>query len=396
MDSERWNAFSAGGYLNEQINYMEKILHYADANIAGNLLIIKIGEGLPTQLVYPGIGESKAIWKDGKRFEQFPSVKEQLEAIFRRVIDANKMTEDAQSRGYNIVALGADMSYTKAEILGSLKYAKNILKSNHISLLDHSNGGYGWFTNIDEESAGYVDAVVSVSMGPARNAKAAEIIARLKIPNWFIVSNLDTKVNGDLGQVTENWHNSIINAGGVSYLTIYDKTESTNEHSILNYVWLNPARWAAKGNAPTPKMKISEFLLSNNKQKNVSPEEVYKAPATEIPVPEPPIEEPPVVVDPVPQVPPPVVIPPANKIEILYVLQNAMSIKSLEGTWENNTNITVHYADGSAEKVKIPEGYRNAGTWEDKKRGTYTLDIIKVGSKEKGTPIIIGPYKKAQ
>lgn len=359
---------------------MEKIFYNADTKYTGNLVIIKNGIGLPTIVLLPGIGES--LYKSG--VQQFGSVKLQLEAIDRRIL--SYMYADAEKKGYNIVAVGANSSYTKAEILGGLKYAKEELQSPLIGVLPHSNGGYGLFNNLTEEMAGMIDGIVSVAMGPSRNTTTDDIIAKFKIACWFIVSDLDTQVNGNLGDVTEKWHADIIAAGGISWLTLYPDTTITNEHSILASVWQNPAMWPAKGT--TPKMSISDFLLSNKQGKQVvAPDAAVKNWVETKPEPAPLPEQP--QAEPVPAEPQPAPI----KITIDQVVLNSAKFR-FPGTTGEVTNNTaeIFWSDKTMEVFKAPPGFRCSGVIDNRKTGTVTLDIRDINN-YKQPAIVVGPYK---
>jgi len=244
---------------------MEKLIFEKNSTIAANLVVLKndhYREGQHAIVIMPGIGEAKAEIIAGRRIEQWATVRAQLEAIDRRVV--SNIYAEANTLNYNVVALGPDLTYTKTEILGAIKYAKEILKANYVSVIAHSLGGYGFWNNADLEILRQLSGVVFVAPGNGNNGLAAALMAELGIPSWFLTSKYDTQVGGNLYDVTKKWSTWINNAGGTAYTTIYGVTPVTNQHSILPIVFTKPAfSPGVEGSTPTPTITPGEFLLSN-------------------------------------------------------------------------------------------------------------------------------------
>jgi hypothetical protein len=371
---------------------MEKIYHIADVDYNANLLSVEIDGSEGTVIVLSGIGETvktfSANW--AKMKENIGKVlanpiRSTMEAIDNYMV--KPMQAKAEERKLNIVAVCTYHQYTAAEMDAAEKYARQKLGSKYVWYIVHSQGGCGYGIAMNEARAASSDANVWIAPGNCYTTAGLAALGKSKTPNWFITSNLDTQVAGDLGQTTENMHKQILANGGVSFMTLYDDTSVGNEHSIWLDVINNPAKWPAQGNAAKPTLDIIDWLMSNAKGKQITaPDGVFNPVANEE-TPAPPV----VVVDPVPEVPPVVITPPANKIEILFVLQNYSDREQ-----SRHTSVHIHWADDTVQHVDdiIPAGYRNAGTWENKKMGTYTLDIKNIETGEAGKKIIIGPYKQ--
>jgi hypothetical protein len=326
---------------------MEKIYHIADVDYNANLLSVEIDGSEGTVIVLSGIGETvktfSANW--AKMKENIGKVlanpiRSTMEAIDNYMV--KPMQAKAEERKLNIVAVCTYHQYTAAEMDAAEKYARQKLGSKYVWYIVHSQGGCGYGIAMNEARAASSDANVWIAPGNCYTTAGLAALGKSKTPNWFITSNLDTQVAGDLGQTTENMHKQILANGGVSF--------------------------NAKGKQIT------------------APDGVFNPVANEE-TPAPPV----VVVDPVPEVPPVVITPPANKIEILFVLQNYSDREQ-----SRHTSVHIHWADDTVQHVDdiIPAGYRNAGTWENKKMGTYTLDIKNIETGEAGKKIIIGPYKQ--
>lgn len=352
---------------------MTKTYHISDANYRANLVAVGVADATHTILVLAGIGETIKNYTDAqaKLGITWPDpVRKTMTILDARVV--SKMEKKAEELKFNIVAVCTHSQYSKAEMLAAKKYAVDNWQTETFSVLAHSQGGYNLNGVMDDELANAIDGIVWVAPGPSNNSKLGPSLAGAKVASWFITSDLDKITAGDLGQVTENMHNGIIKAGGTSYLTLYDKTGVYNEHSILDYVLADPAKWPAQGNAASPKMSVYEFLLSNKKgQEPVAPTKPYKP--VEEPVEEPPVVEPPIVIPPVP--------PKVEKALINALMVRMPGINDRIPTSVLNAGKEYKAADGQrCSGIMIewtPEG--NIYVMDIRDKDNYKLPIIKVG-----------------
>lgn len=237
-----------------------------------------------------GIGETVKKYAADNNLD--PSLQTTIQATndagYRRVLDtsdAHDFVAAMDKYEFNTAVFASLDNYSAGEYEADLAYMRDVQKCDRASLIVHSQGGYGLSNQIVKNPAlaDQLDGVVWVASGPG-NLAAAPIIAKAGFANWFIVSEDDTHVAGDLCAWSTNMHNAILKVGGKSYLTILTKENNfSNPHTILGLVLTYWGTDGAKAisslkiNGTVPKMNAYEFLLSNGKGlPAVAPDGVFK------------------------------------------------------------------------------------------------------------------------
>jgi hypothetical protein len=389
---------------------MQKGRNFKNAEYPADFSWYQIDGAVHTITVLCGIGETvakviKAARENSNTTERDRILANPVGATLDKIdfMVMNNVVVHAQRLKFNVMAIATYSQYTKEEILATRKFAFEKMGSKYFSTIVHSQGGYNQWGVMDEVLARVIDGSVWVAPGPGYNPKAAKFIADEKFSNWFLTSNLDTKTAGDLGQVTENWHKAILDAGGVSFMTLYRKTTVANEHSIFGGAISNPGQWEADGT--TPKMSIFEFLLSNAQgYPVVAPDGVFKRVSEAIPSPvpqepttPPPAEEKPPIepetpVDPTPEMPDDEEAPEPQPDSVF-----------LKGAWANPDKqrggdmVALFWSDGEKEQIRAEYGEQIVSV--------YSRLLVRTGNKmfkasvtlqkgEEKTEKHYGPYKK--
>jgi len=328
---------------------MKKTLFYATNEIPANMVIItndNLKPGQHTIIHLPGVGQRKR--------GNFANWQAALASLANNAYVA-PIYKDVDAKEFNVIILCPEYDYTLAEIRGAFLYSRDVLKSKYESVLNHSLGGFAFSKQVTAEIAEMTDGCCWIAPGYGYSKDSLNLLSKAGFANWFITSNLDTQTAGDLGWVSENWDKLIGDAGGVSFLTLYDDTSITNEHSIFMAVMQNPAMWKAHGDTPVPMMTPTDWLLSNAYGLPVVPPDGKFSPV--VPKNLPPVVDVPPVIEPG---------PPSNQVRRLVVSPDPS---------RNSQAYTLIYSDVDQNIVRAPEGERNRGVSVWLRKGLTNADV---------------------